>query len=96
MNKSEILEPLHTCLKEILDKEKQGGVSIVYTDADVVAATLMYSQVLSNRLIHTLKEEHASIGLAQHLAETYGEAIHTMTKQMTMVDINVIYKTNEG
>lgn len=96
MDKSEILEPLHDCLKEILEREKHGGVNIIYTDSDVAAATLMFSQVLGNRLVATLKEEKASIGLSQHLAQTFGEQIQVMAKQMSGVDLSVIYKGKEG
>lgn len=91
---SEILEPLHKCLRELLSLEQSGTGKggMEYTDHDIVAATLLYSHIMGNRLIVNLKEEKASIGLAQHLAGTYGEAIQVLTKQMTAVDINVIYK----
>lgn len=92
LEKSEILEPLHTCLKEVLDKEKAGGLNIEYTDEDVIAATLMFSHVLGNRMIHLYTDERASIGLSQHLAATFGEQIQIITKQMTKVDISLIYK----
>lgn len=89
MEESEVLEPLHTLTRELLELEKSGmAKTLVYTDRDVTAAALVFSHVMGNRLIDTLKTEHASIGLSQHLAQTYGEAIYLLTKQMTGVDIS--------
>ena len=92
MEESEILEPVHKCLRELLDLEKKGkSQNYEYTDHDIVAATLLYSHILGNRLIHRLTDERASIGLSKHLGKTYGEAIQLLTKQMTNVDISVVY-----
>jgi len=93
IEESEILEPLHKCLRELLslDKSRASG-KIEFTDHDIIAITLMYSHILGNRLIYNLKDEKVSIGLSQHLASSFGEAIQVLTKQMTAIDINVVYK----
>jgi hypothetical protein len=96
LEQSEILEPLHTCLREVLQLDKDGKSSqIEYTDDDVLAASLMLAHVLGNRLMHRLVEERASIGLSRHLATTYGESIAVIAKQMSGVDINVMHKDTE-
>lgn len=91
MDQSEILEPLHNCLREVLELDTKGkGAEIVYTDNDVLAAALMFGHVLGNRLMHKLTDEKASIGLSRHLATTYGESIAVIAKQMSGVDINSV------
>lgn len=99
MEESEILEPIHTCLRELLELERKGkSQNYEFTDHDIVAATLLYSHILGNRLIHNLTDERASIGLSKHLGSTYGDAIQVLTKQMTGVDIKVMYneKNSDG
>lgn len=97
LEESETLELLHKCLREAMDLEKRGLLkNVVYTDHDVAAATLMYSHVLGNRLIHTLMDERTSIRLSQHLGKTYGEAIHLLTRQMSGVDINITYNQEDS
>lgn len=84
------MEPLHVCLRELLERDHQGKSHLIeYTDADVVAAALMFSHVLGNRLIHNLTREKVSLGMSQHLATTYGGMIQHLTKSMTGVDVNV-------
>lgn len=90
---SEILEPLHTCLRELLERDRTGSsLDIKYTDDDVVAATLMYAHILGNRLIHNLTEEKAGIALAQELTKHYSVLINEVTLGMSKVDTSVYYK----
>lgn len=90
---SEILEPLHTCLRELLELEKQGrGVNNEYTDHDIIAATLMYATVLGNRMYHNLKNEKASIGMASDMSQHYTALIREVTLGMSGVDTSTFFK----
>lgn len=90
---SEILEPLHNCLRELIamDEAKKGHL-IEYTDTDVVAAHLMYMYIMGNRLAHRLGREQAPLDTTTHLASTYAEQIRLTTKQMAKLDIAEYYK----
>lgn len=93
LKESEILEPLHTCLRELIDRDlNRKGDLIKYTDDDVVAATLLYSHILGNRLVHTLTDERVSIGMAQELARNYSNEIQNVTTSMSRVDVSNYYK----
>ena len=89
---SEVLEPLHACLRELLESDRQGKSHLIeYTDKDIAAATLIYAHVLGNRLAHNMMREKVSQGMSQHLATSYGGMIHSLTKSMAGIDINVIF-----
>lgn len=93
---SEILEPLHTCLSELLERDRLGKSHLIeYTDKDVLAVSMMFAHVLGNRLIHNLTREKASLGLSQHLATTYGETIHNIVLSMSGLDVKVYNKGKE-
>lgn len=93
---SEILEPLHACLKELIERDHLNKSHLIeYTDRDVVAISMMYAHILGNRLIHNLTDEKASLGLSQHLATTYGNMIHDITESMSGVDVRV-YSNSKG
>lgn len=90
---SEILEPLHNCLRECIERDDDAkGHLMIYTDADVVAATLMFSHVLGNRMAHKLtnmKSDQASI---KKMAQDSGERIRLITKHMSGVNLAEYYK----
>lgn len=65
--------------------------NVEYTDRDIIAATLMYAHVLGNRQLLNLMDERASIGLSQHLTESFGQTVHLLTKQIADVDVNAVY-----
>lgn len=93
LEESEILEPLHACLREVLEMERQGrGLNYRYTDHDVIAASLMYATILSNRLIHHLKDEKAGIGLANEVGQHYTALIREITLGMTGIDTSTFFK----
>jgi hypothetical protein len=90
---SEILEPLHACLRELLESDRRGKTHLIeYTDKDVIAASLVYSHILGNRLVHHLTKEKASLERTKLLGNSYGEAIQKLTKGMSGVDLNDYYK----
>lgn len=96
LEESEILEPLHTCLREVLELEKQGrGLNYRYTDHDILAVTLMYATVLSNRMIHNLKDEKASIGIATDMSHHYTALIREVTLGMTKIDASNYFKERD-
>ncbi len=93
LEQTEILEPLHNTLRELLELESQGkSQDLEYTDDDIIAATLVYTHVTGNRLIHWLTEEKASIGIAKILSANMALQITTLTKQITNVDVSKYYK----
>ena len=97
MEESEILEPLHTCLREILELEKQGrGLNNSFTDHDIIAATLMYATVLANRMIHNLEDEKASIGIARDMSQHYSALIREVTLGMSGIDTSTYFKERES
>lgn len=96
LEESEVLEGLHRNLREVLDLERKGSMKHTeYTDSDVVAAALMYAHVLGNRMGLMLVDERTSIGLAQHLADSFALQVQVLTKQVANVDINAVYKKGE-
>lgn len=93
---SEILEPVHTCLRELLEREKKGmSQSVVYTDDDVMAAALLFTHVTGNRLVHQLTEEKVGIGMASKLAKHYSALINEITDSMSGINPATYYK-DEG
>lgn len=92
MEHSEILEPIHACLRELLEKEKNNSSpDIKYTDTDVVAVTLLYSLVLGNRLYHSFREEKVGIAHAQHVSEYFSQLIQQTTHGMSQVSVKGFY-----
>lgn len=93
---SEILEPLHNCLRELIavDEAKKNHL-IEYTDADVVAVHLMYTHIMGNRLAHRLGREGAPLETTTHLASTYAEQIRLTTKEMAKLDIAEYYRRDK-
>lgn len=92
-DRSEILEPLHACLRELLERDKQGSSQAVkYTDNDVVAATLLFAHILGNRLVHRLSDEKVGISMAGELGKHYAALINEVTLGMSTVDTSKFYK----
>lgn len=90
---SEILEPIHSCLRELLELEHIGkGYKARFTDHDIIAITLLYSIITGNRLVHRLVEEKVGITLSNELANHFGNIITQVTKGMTNVDMIEYYK----
>lgn len=87
-NVTEMLEPVHNIVRELLEIEKKGKNVPVYTDSDVIATALLFAHVMGNRLSDKLIDERVSIGMSKHLASTYGDSIALLTKQMSSVDLN--------
>lgn len=93
LEESEILEPIHNTLRELLELEAKGkGWSAKYTDHDVIAITLLYSMVLGNRLVHQLKEEKAGLELAQSLSNHFAATIQEVSLGMSKVNVKDYYK----
>jgi hypothetical protein len=96
LEESEILEPIHTCLRELLEVDKQGkGHLIQYTDHDIVAITVLFSNILGNRLIHKMTDEKVSLGFSQATAKSYGRMIQELALAMTGVDLIEHFKDNK-
>lgn len=90
---SEILEPVHSCLAELILREQQAkSQNMRYTDADVQAATLLYAHVLSNRYIHYLTEQNAPLTVAENTTLSYLTVIKEITMSMSQVDTSKILK----
>jgi hypothetical protein len=93
---SEILEPIHACLRELLERDRLGkGHLMEYTDHDVVAATLVFSHILGNRLAHKLTRENVNLDYSKELATGFGISIINLAKMMSGVDVATLYKGNE-
>ena len=93
IEESEILKPIHTCLRELLEVDKEGkGHLIEYTDHDIVAITLLFSNILGNRLIHRMTDEKVSLGFSQSTAKSYGNMIQEITEAMTGVSLKEHFK----
>lgn len=92
---SEILEPVHTCLREILEHQQKGKPITGFTDHDVIAITLLYSMINGDRLVEYLKEEKIGLSAAQHLSDHFANVIQENTLAMTQVNVKDYYK-NRG
>jgi hypothetical protein len=96
LEKSEILEPLHACLREILERDRYNNPDLIkYTDEDVKAATLFFSHILGNRLYHNLVDEKVSIGLSKKISTDYAESILVLARQMSGVDMGAVRNTDK-
>lgn len=95
-NESEILEPIHACLRELAawDKAKKSHL-LKYTDDDIVAATMLYIAVVANRLIHTLSEEQVNAKYSKEIVENYAENIRQLTEAITRVNVTNHFKENK-
>jgi len=93
---SEILEPLHNCLRELLarDEAKKGHL-MEYTDADVIAAHLMYTHIMGNRFAHRSGRDKIPLETTTFLAQNYAAQIRLTTKQMSSLDIAEYYKKSK-
>ena len=88
LEESEILEPLHACLREVMEYDKQKKAHLLrFTDHDIVAVTLLYSQVCGNRLGHNLASEGINEKLLREIANNFGRFIQELTLAMTRVDV---------
>ncbi len=92
---SEILEPVHTALREILERQKIGKPITGFTDHDVIAITLLYSMINGDRLVEYLKEEKIGLSAAQLLSDHFANVIQETTQTMTQVNVKDYYK-NRG
>ena len=96
LEESEILEPLHACLRELLERERLGKSHLMeYSDDDVIATALLFSHIMGNRLVHNLTDENVSIGMSQKLAVEYGAQIQLLTLSMSGVDLSNAFKDKE-
>lgn len=90
---SEILEPVHTCLREILERQKIGKPITGFTDHDVIAITLLYSMINGDRLVEYLKQEKIGLEAAQLLSEHFANQVVLTTEAMSQVNVKDYYKT---
>lgn len=95
-DETELLEGLHTTVRECLERDRQGKSHLMeYTDSDVIAVTLLYAHILGNRLIHHLTREKATLGISNEIALHYGVLINELTLAMSQVDTSVYYRARE-
>lgn len=92
---SEILEPVHSTLRELLAVESNGGYQGKYTDDDVVAVTLLYSLVMGNRLLRQLSEEKVGIVMSHDISNHFTKSIQLITLGMSKVDMSSYYKNQK-
>lgn len=78
---------MHRCVRELIESDMSGrSQDISYTDQDVIAATLLYTHVMNNRMIHKLVEEKVSLGYSRQVSSNYSTMINNLTKMMSDVD----------
>lgn len=92
LEESEILEPIHTCLRELLEYQRAGKSITDFTDHDVIAVTLLYSIIMGDRLVNYLKDEKIGLGAAQTLSEYFANQIQGTTFGMSQVNVKDYYK----
>lgn len=88
LDESEILEPLHACLRELMEYDKMGkGRLLQFSDHDIIAVTLLFSTILGNRLAHNIVKKDADKTLIADVSTHYSRAIQNLTLSMTGVDV---------
>lgn len=92
LEESEILEPVHTALREILERQRVGKPVAGFTDHDVIAITLLYSMINGDRLVEYLKTEKIGLEAASHISEYFARQIQETTMGMTQVNVKDYYK----
>jgi hypothetical protein len=92
LEESEILEPVHTALREILERQRLNKPVSGFTDHDVIAITLLYSMIMGDRLVDFLKEEKIGLSAAQLQSEYFAQVIQLTTQAMTQVNVKDYYK----
>lgn len=92
LEESEILEPVHTALREILERQRVNKPYTGYTDHDVIAITLLYSMVMGDRLVEFLKSEKIGLEAAQVLSDHFAQVIQQTTEAMSQVNVKDYYK----
>lgn len=96
LEESEILEPLHACLRELLERDRLGKTdSMRYTDHDIVAVTLMYSHVLNNVFRNRLRDTDIDDEIMIELITGFGVEIFNLTRTMSKVDLSNFYKNSK-
>lgn len=90
---SEILEPIHACLRELIEWDKAKKTHLIrYTDHDIVAITLLYVHILGNRIIHTLSDEKVSVTFSKEIVENYVDMVKKLTLAMSRVNVSEHFK----
>jgi len=92
---SEVLEPIHSTLRELIDVESKGGHKGTYTDSDVIAVTLLYSLICGNRLLRQIEDEKVGVVMAHNISQHYTALIQAITNGMSGVDVSKHYKTTQ-
>lgn len=93
LNESEILGPLHYCVRECLDNDiNSKSHHIEYTDHDVVAATLMLVHICTNRLIHDMERNQVPLRFAAKTAGNYADLLYRQVRSMTGIDVRKHFK----
>ncbi len=88
LEESEMLEAIHSCLREIIARDEAGtGHLIEYSEHDIIAITLLYTKILGNRLAGKLADEKVSLKYSEELALSYGEMVRQLTKSMSGIDV---------
>jgi hypothetical protein len=95
LKESEILEPVHACLRELIERERLGKPFGTFSDDDVVAVTLLYSMVMGNRLLERLKAETVGINFSQEISNYFSIMLQDMTLGMSKVNVTQYYKGKE-
>lgn len=96
LEESEILEPMHACLRELMEYDLKGKSHLLkFTDHDIIAITLLYSTILGNRFAHNLVADKASQKVTAEISHNYAKAIQNLTLGMTRVDVVGHYKERE-
>lgn len=97
LEESEVLEPVHNALRELLERERVGKPwSEKFTNHDVIAITLLYSLVMGNRMVHQLKEEKVGLDFSQNMSNYFAQVVQNTTLGMSGIDVKNYYKTIGG
>lgn len=93
--KTEMLEPLYVVAEELTELDEQGKAHrLEFTNMDVIAASVVFLQVLANRKAHFYLKEAVSTPEETDLEKVkvemtrYGERIKELVKEMTGVNLD--------
>lgn len=96
LDESEILEPMHSCLRELVEYEMQGrGHLLEFTEHDIVAVAMLFSTVCGKKLTHDLIKSTSTPEQMKHMGNVYARLIRDITFGMTKVDVLEHYTKGE-
>lgn len=89
-SRSEVLEPIYNTALELTRLQENKKLHLYrFTDLDIIAASIIFTEVLANRTAHAYVEKNISSEDPRilHEMEQFGERIRQIVEDMTGINL---------